>query len=183
MIQSVPRMEKFTLTEADAATLLQQTVARSTPVALVALDYNWGPPVSGRFDNDFLQIWVAGRLDLHPQEIRLIGNYGRHLDSMKWSDELAFRYMRNCGTHGLYYLSNAVGLATELAVMMVCENGCIYYDNNGGYGKNYRLIPYRGRGTTAISCEHAIVRVKDIVAVQLHWKDKKQYCTGPASGD
>lgn len=41
--------QPFTLTQDDAIDILQSTPDRP-PVQLVALDCNWGPPVSGRFD-------------------------------------------------------------------------------------------------------------------------------------
>lgn len=160
---------KFTLSEENAIDLLEQTVSPMVAVALVAVDYNWGAPVSGRFDSDFLQIWAAARIDLHPRPPKLVGNYDRFGPSVNWSDKYAFERVRDCGTHALYFLNNALALGTEFVIMIEAEDGCVYYDNNGGYGVNYRLSPYGGRGTTAVNSGEAIVQLNGIVPIKLLW--------------
>jgi hypothetical protein len=159
-------MEKFTITEQNAIDLLEQR-AKPMPVQLVAIDYNWGPPVSGRFDNDFCQIWAAVRKDLKPKEVRLLGNYDRNLGPGQWSDALVFEKRRDCGELELYFLDSPLALATEFVVAMLTTDGRMFYDNNGGYGINYRLVQYMGRGTTAIVAENAIYKLNGITPITL----------------
>jgi hypothetical protein len=33
-------------------------------------------------------------------------------------------------------------------------DGSKFYDNNGGYGVNFRLIPYKGYASNAIAAKH-----------------------------
>ncbi len=161
-------MEKFTLTEANVTDLLAQIIPAYAPVALVALDYNWGPPVSGRFDRDFLQMWAAARIDLRPRAVKLLGNYEQYRGGRRiWSDRLMFDYVKDCDTHKLYLLSDVDGLSSEFVIKLETEDGHIYYDNNGGYGVNYRIVPYQGRGTTAVAGEGAIWSLKGIVPISL----------------
>lgn len=160
-------MQKLTLTEANAADILEQTIARNTPVALVALDYNWGPPVSGRFDTDFVQIWAAARTDVRPRAVKLL--LRRPWESEKW-DEMPFQLMRECEHHGLYFVD--AGLLSEFVIKLETEDGRLYFDNNGGYGVNYRLNQYGGRGTTAVAGEGAIWKLKGIMPVSLLWRKR-----------
>lgn len=162
-------MENLTLSEANATDILEQVVGNQTRVALVALDYNWGAPISGRFDYDFCQIWAAARLDLRPQCLKLLANYDQYGPTQSWSDKLAFELVKDCGSHRLYFL-HVRSLFTEFAIKLETENGQDYYDNNGGFGRNYRIVPHSGRGTTAVAGDGAIRFLKDIVPVTMLWR-------------
>lgn len=146
-------MQPYTLTESDVIDLLTPSLTSNEPVLMVAVDYNWGPPISGRFDVDFLQVWAAPRSDLRPRRVSLLGNYG---PQGAWSNALALRQVRDLGTRQLYLLDSAAGLATELVIEMEAGDGTLYYDNNGGYGVNYRIARYQGRGASAIAGADAI---------------------------
>lgn len=68
----MPQSNLFTLNALEVADILRSS--RSTPpVCLVALDCNWGPPVSGHFDTDFLQVWAAAAIRLKPKRVSLVG--------------------------------------------------------------------------------------------------------------
>lgn len=160
-------MQKLTLTEANVTDILEQTVPGNAPVVLVALDYNWGPPVSGRFDTDFVQIWAAARKDLQPREVKLLMT--SYWQPQSWTEHLSFKHLGDCDTHSLYFLEVAHPVS-EFVIKLETENYQVYYDNNGGYGVNYRLIPYSGRGTTAVAGEGAIWNLKAITPVSLLWR-------------
>ncbi len=162
-------MEKFTLNEANATDLIEQIIGGRTPVALVGLDYNWGPPVSGRCDQDFYQIWAAARIDLQPKSVRLLANYDQYGCPQSWSDKRTFDFVKDCGTHRLYFLS-VQSPFSEFVIKLETEGGHVYYDNNGGFGVNYRIVPYSGRGTTAVAGNGAIWNLKGIVPISLLWR-------------
>ena len=108
-------MQSFTITEVDALDIARQSVAPSAATQLVAVDYNWGPPVSGRFDSDFLQIWAAARTALGPRAVRLRGTYG---PGGSWSNALSFRYVRTAGDNQLYLLISEENKIAEVATVL-----------------------------------------------------------------
>ena len=163
-------MEKYTLNQANARDILEQSKS-SSPITLVALDYNWGPPVSGRFDRDFYQIWAAARLDLRPRTVKLVSNIEQYWQPQKWSDKPAFTPVEDCGDYRLYFLS-APTYFSEFVIKMETGDGQTYYDNNGGFGINYRIMPHSGRGTTAIAGDGAIYKLTNITAIKLLWRDE-----------
>lgn len=145
-------MNSFTLTESSVVEILSSNLDTNIPVLLVAIDYNWGPPISGRFDVDFLQLWAAAKTSIGPKTVRLLGNYGpKHT----WVDDLQFQHVRDCGERQLYLVDQgSAGLSTEFVIKLETTNGQVYYDNKGT--ANYRLEPYIGRGTSAVAGEGAI---------------------------
>jgi hypothetical protein len=92
-------LNPFTLTESSVVDILTPNLSTNTPVLLVAIDYNWGPPVSGRSDADFLQLWTAAKSDIGTRTVRLLGNYG---PNHAWVDDLQFQHVRDCGERQLY---------------------------------------------------------------------------------
>jgi hypothetical protein len=61
------------LTQDDALSLARQIPVDG--VRLLGVDYDWGPPVSGRFDTDYLNVWAgvsgqpSGNLFLQGQRV------------------------------------------------------------------------------------------------------------------
>lgn len=163
-------MQKLTLTEANVLDILEQTIDRRKPVSLVALDYNWGPPVSGRFDTDFVQIWAAVKKELMPRAVKLL--MCSHWQPEIWRDDLCFRHICDCDEYGVYFIEITYPL-TEFVIKVETHDDREFYDNNGGFGLNYRLIPYSGRGTTAVAGDGAIRNFKTITPVQLLWRRRK----------
>jgi hypothetical protein len=160
-------MQKLTLSEANVTDILEQSIAPKIPVVLVALDYNWGPPVSGRFDTDFVQIWAAARQDLRPRELKLLMK--PYSQPELWTEELTFKHVSNQTAHGLYFLELSFAVL-EFVIKLYTEDEQVFCDNNGGFGVNYRLTPYSGRGTTAVAGEGAIWNLKEITPVSLLWR-------------
>jgi len=67
--QQQQSVTSFPLTESDVRSLVQANKEyfyrhliqcnNMIAVKMVAVDYNWGPPISGRYDHDFLRCWVV----------------------------------------------------------------------------------------------------------------------------
>jgi hypothetical protein len=165
------KLNAITLTQSDVVDILDQT-RHQTPVHLVAVDYNWGPPVSGRFDTDFIQIWAVVQKDVQPRSVRLL-KLNRQVGQSPpdWSNQLEFERVEDCKTYQLYLFNDPRGLSTEFVIELETTDGQRYYDNNGGYGVNYRLAAYSGRGTTAVASSEAIYNLKGIASVSLFWKN------------
>jgi hypothetical protein len=156
-------LKPFTLTESSVVDILSQNPSTNGPVLFVAIDYNWGPPVGGRFDEDFLQLWAAVKTEIGAKTVRLLGNYGLN---WTWVDDLQFQHVRDCGERQLYLLWGVGSrLPTEFVIKLEAADGQVYYDNNGG--SNYRLKQYGGRGTSAVAGEGAILNFEGFVNFRL----------------
>jgi hypothetical protein len=159
-------MSVYALTQADADALAQQIPVSG--VQLLGLDYNWGPPVSGRFDTDYLTVLagVSGGLSgtLYLQ--------GQGTDG-SWNLELPFEpvgMVRGAGESVevmVYALS--VGQQSQFPQQFVLRfdvaDGPSLYDNNDW--RNYALVPYGGRGATAVSTPRAIFALNGITPYNL----------------
>jgi len=120
----------------------------------VCIDYNWGPPVSGRCDIDFLQIWVAVKSDVDAATVSLVGQFN---GEKFWNAYFEFNFVKNTHNNYKLYLLQAEGrLPVEFVIKLECTDGSTHYDNNGGYGINYKLSPYQGRFTSAHAGEDHI---------------------------
>ncbi len=152
-------------TQKDVEAIAVQMVAPLPPVAVVAVQYNWGPPVPGRFEADFLEIWVAAAGE-RPGEVAL---HGAREGRWGIEKELAFRstVMGEEGPLSLYCLTDGIDMPDEFAIELLDREGGRHWDNNGGYGCNYRLTPYRGHGASVIVADQAICRLSAIEPVRL----------------
>jgi hypothetical protein len=165
--ESDPR-DIHALTAVEALTLAQQT-ARGE-VRLIAAEYNWGPPISGRFDTDFMHIWAAARvgtgsLFLHGQ--RTNGD---------WSIDIPFERAASFTTpdhvdYDFYSLTlgSPQDFPTQFVLRLDRGNGENRYDNNNG--ENYRIEPYRGPGVSAIRHGAAIFDLGRILPCKLFWAE------------
>jgi hypothetical protein len=144
---AMPQTNLFTLDIRDVTDILK-SIKSTPPVCLVALDCNWGPPVSGRFDNDFLQIWAAADTRLKPKRVSLLGAR----DNSGWTIKVDFASVSTMGNMELFFasLGSQYQFPNQFVIRMEDEGGSTFYDNNGGYGVNYRLVAYQGRMTTAV---------------------------------
>ncbi len=148
----MPQTNLFTLNARDVADILKSIRSRP-PVCLVALDCNWGPPVSGRFDTDFLQVWAAAASSLKPKRVSLVGAR----DDSEWNIEVDLDPVSTEGEMQLYFaaLNSQYEFPNQFVIRMESEDGCLFYDNNGGHEVNYRLVAYSGRMTSAIVGDRA----------------------------
>jgi len=119
----------------------------SEKVRFVCIDYNWGPPVSGRADKDFLQIWASVEFDVDPDIVSLVGKFN---NEKPWNAFYTFDFVKEVDkTYKLYLLQVEGRLPVEFVIKLLCTNGSTYFDNNGGYDRNYKMCPFQGRFTSA----------------------------------
>lgn len=138
-------------------------------VKLIAVDYYWGAPVPGRYDTDFLRIWAVAQSDGSAGKVFLQGA-GVNND---WSINTELQFQKTIkDSYGLFYLELGYQyeFPTQFVIRFDAGDGNQYYDNNGGYGRNYHLVPYHYRGVSAISGSDAIFLLPAISPVQLYWK-------------
>ncbi len=140
-------MQLFTLDQQDVTDILK-SLRSNPPVVLAALDCNWGAPVPGRFDTDFLNVWAAAATSIGPRRVTL---YGTHSGSA-WDVQADLERVSTVGGMELYSVSLAsqTEFPREFVIRAQGSDGTFYYDNNGGYGANYRLQPFHGRVTSAV---------------------------------
>jgi len=150
----MPRTKPYTLNADDVAAILKATQT-TPPVQLVALDANWGPPVSGRTDTDFLQVWAAAATSRKPKRVSLSGARV----TGEWNIQVDLEPVATVGDVQLFFAAlgpSQYEFPSQFVIQMESEDGSVYCDNNGGYGVNYRLDPYRGRMTSAVVGDGAI---------------------------
>jgi hypothetical protein len=159
-------MSIYALTQDDALSLARQLPVDG--VRLLALDYNWGPPISGRFDTDYLNVWagVSGQ----PEGTLFLQGQGVN---GSWDVELPFQpvgIVPGQGGAAVTVYSLAVGSQYQFPQQFVLRfdlaGGGSIYDNNGG--RNYALVPYLGRGASAVSTAEAIFALSGITPYRLY---------------
>lgn len=141
----MPHTNLFTLDTRDVVAIVKST-GNASPVRLVALDCNWGPPVSGRFDTDFLQVWAVAATRLKPKRVSLWGTR----DGSGWTIDEELDRVSTEGEVDLFFADLGHPFPTQFVIRMEGEDGSEFYDNNGGYGIDYRLTAYGGRMTSAV---------------------------------
>jgi hypothetical protein len=117
-------------------------------VSVISIVCNYGAPVSGRYDDDFLDIWVAADESLIPRSVTLYGCGTMYEDPLhpNWRDIGEFAKSKTADINGravgLYHFSGPP--VDEFVVRLADDRGNHYYDNNGGYGANYHIRRYGG---------------------------------------
>lgn len=124
-------------------------ILEKKPVMQLLVNYNWGPPISGRYDGgDFLYIFFATNVKGRSANSHL---YGRETGSTEWKiiEGIKERYTPNLGNNGYALVEfdcsciSASSYPEEYVIRVDDGNGNIYYDNNNQ--ENYHLHPYLGR--------------------------------------
>ncbi|MGK3958974.1 hypothetical protein WMF38_38695 [Sorangium sp. So ce118] len=145
------------------------SLARQRPLAsveLVAVDYNWGPPISGRYDSDYLNLWAVVGGDMEGT----LYLQGQEMDG-EWSINAPFKFIQTVQGHDSLLRFHALKLESmsqfprEFVLRFDGRNGHVTYDNNRG--SNYRLEPYLRRGASAIATSKAIFVLNGITRYQL----------------
>ncbi len=151
---SVSAQESWRLEESEVELVASSHFRAGAAASVISILGNWGPPVTGRFDEDFLDIWVAADDSLRPQSVSLYGreNTFEASSDSPWRDIGEFSKSKTANIHGravgLYHFS---GLPVEEFVIRLTDHrGDHHYDNNGGYGVNYRLRRYGGFQLTCV---------------------------------
>jgi len=137
----------YTISEEIAIAIARGIPKTAEKIRFIAIDYNWGPPVSGRHDKDFLQIWAIARTASQPKQVSLLGAY---MGEKNWNVLIKFEHVKKVDEdYDLYVLRLDHRLPLEFVLKLECKDGSVHYDNNGGYGINYKLFPFQGRYTSA----------------------------------
>ena len=153
------------LTGDDALTLAKQTV-RGT-VCLLAVEYNWGPPVSGRFDTDFLNVWAAVSAGVGAGSLFCrVGALTVSGPSTPFERTVARLGDADYGFFSLALQSQSL-FPTDFVLRFESDNGETSYDNN--QGGNYHIEPWGGWGISAVRKDEAIFSLGQIVACKLFW--------------
>lgn len=140
--------EAWRLEESEVQLVAASRWRPGTPVSVVSILCNWGAPVSGRYDPDFLDIWVVADDSLNPSAIVLHGcsTGSEGTSGSRWLDIGEFVKIETADINGrsvgLYHYSGPP--VDEFVVRLTDHRGSHHYDNNGGYGVNYRLRRYHG---------------------------------------
>jgi len=66
-----------------------------------------------------------------------------------WNVKLSFEFVQTVDKDYDLYLLRTEKLPVEFVIKLKSKDGSVYYDNNGGYGLNYKLVPFQGRWTSA----------------------------------
>lgn len=136
----------------------------------IAIEYHWGPPISRRWDTDWVHLWVASS-EAHPERC------GLYLQGTKWDYKwdidiplsLLLKFTnKNNVDYFLYYLDIQNGpLPIEFVLRLNTPNGT-YYDNN--HGENYKIPNAgKGRGLSALGTVDAIFDFDRILPCHLYW--------------
>lgn len=167
-------MPVYALTKEQAIALAAQKGLRGEGVGLTAIDYNWGPPVSGRFDSDWMHVWACWAGD--PESGSM------HLQGTQWDDDWALDslfeivgtvlHRRMSSALTLFHLDLKGPFPTEFVLRFDHSDGRRLYDNNGN--DNYAIpvrVGYWGRGLSALATEDAIWDFGRIVPCTQYWPD------------
>jgi hypothetical protein len=168
-------MAIYAMTEEHALTLAAQKPIGINNISLTAIDYNWGPPVSGRFDSDWMHIWAcwAGEPDSG-----LLYLQATQWDN-KWDINIPFRVVGTVAHRylspnivTLFYLDVKSPYPSEFVLRLDHKEGYKLYDNNNN--DNYMIpgrIGGRWRGLSALATKEAIWDFDTIVTCTPYWPD------------
>jgi hypothetical protein len=131
----------------DEVELVASSYFRSDAIlSVISIVSYYGAPVSGRFEDDFLDIWAAADDSFNPRSVTLYGCGTMSEDPNRpiWRDLGEFAKSRTVNIKGravgLYRFSGSP--VDEFVVRLTDHQGNHHYDNNGGYGANYHLRRY-----------------------------------------
>ena len=158
-------MEIQALTTEEALALARQVA--HAPVQLIAVEYNWGPPVSGRFDDDFLHLWAAAYAS-PPSAVFLHGERSNGT----WSIDLPLAKLAAFGSAtGAAYEFFGLSLRAQhdfprqFVLRAERADGSVAYAKD--HGQNYRIQAHQGRGLSAIRKGRVIYDLGRIVPCHL----------------
>lgn len=157
------------LSQNEAVALAKQQMCLNK-TKLVAMDYNWGPPIGGRFDTDHMNFWAkvktseTGKLYLQGMQYNLgwnintpftlVGNFVENNSSNEFS-----LYQLSLG-------SSQYAFPQEFVLRFDADNGNQYYDNNGG--NNYQISPSVGYGSSALCDDTIIFDLGEIIGYKMY---------------
>ncbi len=158
----------------EAELLASNQFPDSSVVSVMSIVCNWGPPISGRFDSDYLDVWIAADESLQPKSIVLHGCESASWEGDRcapWRDVGECIRSKSVDLHG-----RAVGIyrfsgqpIDQFVVRLTDGQGNQHYDNNGGYGINYRLHRYRGLQLNCVRTSNQVPFRPDPQESYDHW--------------
>jgi hypothetical protein len=155
-------MEINVLSKKEVVALAKQQNYPDT-VKLVSIDFNWGPPISGRFDTDRMNLWAkvknTEKGKLYMQGKNLHGNWDIHIPLQKIG---SYKENDSENKFTLYNLSlnDSSKFPVEFVLRYETESGNKYYDNNNG--RNYVLTPYQQYGSSVICADSILFDLGEI---------------------
>lgn len=158
------------LTKKEAISLAKQQFCVKKNIKLVAMDYNWGPPISGRFDKDRMNFWAKvkthekGKLFLQGKSHEFIWNI-----NIEFKQVDCFVEKNSSDEFMLYKLSlgeSQSSFPVEFVLRYETDSGIQYYDNNEG--NNYHITPWKGCGSSAICDEEIIFDLEEIKGYRMN---------------
>lgn len=132
--------EAWQLGEDEVELVASRHLRSDAAISVISELYNYGAPISGGHDQDFLDIWVAADESLTPRSVSLYGcgTAFEDPDHSDWRDIGEFVKSKTVTING-----RSVGLChfsgppvAEFVVRVIDYQGNHHYDNNGGYGAN-----------------------------------------------
>jgi hypothetical protein len=132
-------------------------------IVLIAVEGNWGPPISGRYDTDFLTIWAA----IHAEDNGEV--YLQGARDGEWSILEPFKLVEKTKKIKLYKIapSGPSEFPHEFVIRLNIGDESFYDNNNGA---NYKLRPYQRYFTSAAESEGCIFDFNTILGVTLYSK-------------
>ena len=125
--------ETWGLKPGDCKLLAVQIFPGHALVGVLSILSNWGPPVGGRFDYDFLDIWAGVDPSVHATSVVL---YGCDDSSGNWEVRGPFTKSESVSLPGrsidLYHYNYRGIPPSEFVIRATNSGGSDYYDNNGG---------------------------------------------------
>ena len=141
-------------------------------VSVVSIVSFSGPPISGRYDEgDYLDVWAAVDESFNARSVVLYGcgTLSEDPNRPNWRDIGEFSKCKTVKIGGrfvgLYRFSGPP--VDEFVVRLTDHHGEQHYDNNGGFGVNYRLRRYQGLQLTCVRTTN----------VQVTYGDGQSNCT------
>jgi len=158
--------EKWRLQEDEIQRLASRLFHPDSAVAVISILCNWGPPVSGRFDEDFLDVWAVTDDSLRPKSLVLYGcgvaGDSQPVSTRAWRDVGEFGKSKAVDVTGrpvgLYHYSSSLPV-DQFVVRLTDSRDEYHYDNNGGYGIDYHLHRYHGLQLNCVRTARSVVGV------------------------
>jgi len=127
-------------------------------VFLVAASVYWGPPTTQPTHPDYFTVWAAAPATSNASNIFL--HYTDTANNPSWSNSPAFEFVKHVDEFLLFRLQFRGRFPLEFVLLMESRTGGRFYDNNGGYGVNYRLHPHRGHASNVLVTNNIIAETK-----------------------
>ncbi len=148
--------------ETEIEAIASKTFPPHAVVSVISIVCFSGAPISGRYDEgDYLDVWAAVDESVNARSVVLYGcgTLSEDPNRPNWRDIGEFARCKTVEiggrSVGLYRFSGAP--VDEFVVRLTDQLGEEHYDNNGGFGVNYRLRRYQGLQLTCVRTTSVLV--------------------------